>query len=588
MKNLHWILILGTLLGCTAIEENLPVQNDFSITGNSLSSFSNSRSHNTVYTSLPDGSRASVFSTGGIEADGEIITYYAPQWEHNLSWNSSRENASVCIFCPTLPTQETDFYDASGHLKDILFFHQEIPYKTDMQLSFKHLFSLLTIQANKRVNRKITQIAVTPSVTVQQVDAYSGQISYNTENAKTACMDKQADGTYQFLIPPASQMELDITITYQDETQRTFPIEARDYNGNTQYYCQLTSQIKEPGIYTAEDFIAFTHLYNGEKYEDRTLDEFGVTENGVTTYYLQNDIHFTEEESKLVQEIGYITNSETGKNFNDCFDGQDYTLYDLQLSIYTPLNSPQKMCYGLFSWIGKEGKIKNLNLNKAVLTSDNRLGTMYMGIISGKNDGIIDNCHVKDCTLIPSTEGNLGGIAAYNGNLIINSSATFINFNFTTQNPKNAGGISSDNSNNIINCYTGNCNFKKADFSGGIAFQQASTGKGGVINCYAYLSETKGTKYHGDILHRLHSGNIAYCYYLTKPICKKLNGQITSKEVKKYDLNTLMVSQADGSLSPLIEVLNKWVKETGSKEYPTLDFNQWIQGENPPVVLQHP
>ena len=48
---------------------------------------------------------------------------------------------------------------------------------------------------------------------------------------------------------------------------------------------------------TAEDWIAFSQLINSNtftQYKGKTLDDFGETMNGITTYYLLNDIDFKD------------------------------------------------------------------------------------------------------------------------------------------------------------------------------------------------------------------------------------------------------------------------------------------------------
>ena len=52
------------------------------------------------------------------------------------------------------------------------------------------------------------------------------------------------------------------------------------------------------------------------------------------TYYLLNDLTFTEEESTQVQMIGkYKRGDSSGKGlFNDVFDGQGYCLKNLYLN----------------------------------------------------------------------------------------------------------------------------------------------------------------------------------------------------------------------------------------------------------------
>ena len=83
-----------------------------------------------------------------------------------------------------------------------------------------------------------------------------------------------------------------------------------------------------------EDFIAFTHLINGEAYGERSLEEFGEKKGEKMNYYLLNDLTFTEEESAQVQMIGKYgtTTSSVKRLFDDVFDGKGHSLINLQFN----------------------------------------------------------------------------------------------------------------------------------------------------------------------------------------------------------------------------------------------------------------
>lgn len=73
---------------------------------------------------------------------------------------------------------------------------------------------------------------------------------------------------------------------------------------------------------TAEDWIAFSQLINSNtftQYKGKTLDDFGETINGITTYYLLNDIDFKDVDCTELKQIGY---AQTNYYFSQTFDGQ--------------------------------------------------------------------------------------------------------------------------------------------------------------------------------------------------------------------------------------------------------------------------
>lgn len=89
---------------------------------------------------------------------------------------------------------------------------------------------------------------------------------------------------------------------------------------------------------TAEDWIAFSQLINSNtftQYKGKTLDDFGETMNGITTYYLLNDIDFKDVDCTELKQIGYAqTNYYFPKPLTD-----KITPFTIYLSI--PAMAPQ-------------------------------------------------------------------------------------------------------------------------------------------------------------------------------------------------------------------------------------------------------
>lgn len=70
--------------------------------------------------------------------------------------------------------------------------------------------------------------------------------------------------------------------------RKTATVAARAYKRGTLYQCNIKEEKNGAGIYTADDFIAFTNLINQNTYEGRSLDEFREDNgDGTYTYYLK-------------------------------------------------------------------------------------------------------------------------------------------------------------------------------------------------------------------------------------------------------------------------------------------------------------
>ena len=106
---------------------------------------------------------------------------------------------------------------------------------------------------------------------------------------------------------------------------------------------------------TAEDWIAFSQLINSNtftQYKGKTLDDFGETMNGITTYYLLNDIDFKDVDCTELKQIGY---AQTNYYFSQTFDGQNHTLYNI------PINSSNGTT-GVFGAVNITGIVKKSSI----------------------------------------------------------------------------------------------------------------------------------------------------------------------------------------------------------------------------------
>ena len=397
----------------------------------------------------------------------------------------------------------------------------------------------------------------------------NGELIYDSIAGPSIQMDNLSDGNYTFLIPPAENMHIDIHIETDNGVIQS-QISSHNFQSGRHYICQMKSASESIGIYTAEDFIAFTHLINGEAYENRTLDEFGSVINGKMTYRLQQDIRFTEEECARLLPIGlYLKNSEKG--FDDIFDGQGHTLSNL--TIHTYYNA---LCSGLFGYITTNGTVKNLTVADSRFATDG-YSSKYIALFIGKNDGLIDRCRVMNSTIEFTKAEYAGGLVAVNTGTVRNSSVTNVSI---IAKELWAGALIPVNYGNIKNCYAAECNLKETAESGGLChtFDQ----KGSIENCYVY-SIVNG-KSSGELIFNGVSGTIRNCYYDKKRAAINSKGNLVTGNLLHYNPDSWELN--NGNL--LLDILNEWVETKNLTAIPNDTYAKWSDKNAPPLthVLQ--
>ncbi len=576
MKKTIILIFLCLTIGCTEEQCFTPVGNHVVITGNRLQDTGRSSEEKNT---LEEGDRISFFSQGGIEANNVPLTYSHGEWQHDntLKWNESGETALLTAYYPYAASGITDFYE-NGQLKDILYTHQEAGYGKRITLQFGHLFSKVTFEAGEKLNQQIQHIDFTPSVQIESLDPLTREITLTDTPAPTFRLTNQPDGIYAFLIPPSENASIRITFT-TGQGEQTLTTSPQTFESGRQYHYHFITKEKEAGIYTAEDFIAFTHLINGMEYEGRSLDEFGIQESGVTTYYLRNDITFSEEESKQVQPIGFLKSygfpNRKTLAFKDCFDGQGHTLSNLQII------TPQYTTYqGLFGNIGPTAIIRNLTLDNCSYTKDPSISReFYCSILAAWSEGTIINCHVKSCTI--NNLGYAGGIANTNAGRILNSSVNDMHF---LGNSNICGGLCYQNNNSIINCYVTQCDFNNNPNVGGLCYNSSSNSE--LINCYLHIDSPKAASF-GAFTNTGGSGlAIDQCYYAEdsnfEPVYdNKINFEIDYIHTFTPDFIVTDTGQS------LLDALNDWVDD--NQEAYDNQLLRWQAGdENTPCVHCQP
>ena len=581
MKRLLILYVLACLLaGCTDEEREDVLSSSVIVLGGQIRSLGRAAQD---ITRFEEGDRISFFSKGGIEADNILLTYINKEWEHggDLIWNASGEEAVLAAYYPCFALEDWNFYDGDGFLKDLVCARKEVAYGLPVELEFKHLFSKLVFEADETVNGQIQSITFTPSVQVKAIEPYTGTIALTGNAASSFQIAHRSDRIYSFLVPSVPDVTIDIDITTPQGVLSLEATTPQTYESGHEYTYHLIAKEEEVGIYTAEDFIAFSHLINQMEYEGRTLEEFGKNVDGVMTYYLRSDIRFTEEESKRVQPIGfkkYASGDRDDYVFKDCFDGLGHTLFDLQ--IITPGNT---LYQGLFGFIGKEGVVKNLILENCSHVNTSAFELQHIGILVGLNYGMIMNCHVKSCMIEDEKRGYAGGLICDNKEtgVVLNSSVDNMRFK---GNKLNIGGLCCDNGFVVLNSYMTKCQYVEGSKCvGGLCCTLGTSST--LLNCYVIFSNYPTDDF-APLAYKVLSGAvIRTCYYSehisVNPVYEGYNYDIQDNV---YTFGDSYITTNDGK--HLLDALNGWIDENQAI-YPDYPLLHWQKGDgNVPFIHQ--
>ncbi len=446
------------------------------ITGGSYSDFSGMQSRASS-DKMENGDKILMYATGGLTANAEELTYANGIWQQAspLTWNEQAKDAEVLAYYPAENIKGNNLYQDNGALIDVLYNSQTVAYRNNITLSFGHLFSKLNFTIDKSLNSKIEYVEFTPSAVVDHIDLSTATYVCSEQSNRTIRIARQDSRNYSLIIPADENLSVNIALVTANGC-KTATVAARAYKRGTLYQCNIKEEKNGAGIYTADDFIAFTNLINQNTYEGRSLDEFREDNgDGTYTYYLKNDIVLTDEDNAQIQ---------LGKNerivFNDVLDGMNHTISNLKIMPGT--SKP----YRLALLMNNEGTVKNVKLNNAQGTFTQK---SYLALLIAYNKGLIDNCHVKNSTITVDNEAsnqNTGAIAALNIGVIINCSCESVSIKSKKKNTYLSAGMIVCNHNSVkgkvMNCYAFNCNVTNAALAGGICVRmlEGST----VENCY--------------------------------------------------------------------------------------------------------
>lgn len=550
--------------------------NEAILTGNTYkAAFTENSSADQSFT-LNSGSRILLNACGSLQINNEVLTYIDNQWKagNEFDWTSMVENTNITALYPVYPdlayTKENLYRDES--LEDILYVNDEFPAGIPINLQFKHLFSLLTLHVDEKLQTDFQKIEVTCPLVVSSIEPESVQMILETNEAHTSSITQiSSSGNYSFIVPPAENVTINIDIHTNGKKYSTL-LQSKSFIGNQEYIYNLKTSEKTPGIVTAEDWIAFSRLINHNnitEYNGKTLNDFGEIIDGVMTYRLLNDIDFEGVDCSKLEQI------KESDEFNDVFDGQGYTI-----SHFIPRSGNGTT--GLFAKIGKTGIVKNLHMKLCSVTIGSKPGSKSgAGILAGINIGIITNCSVKSGTLNTIAQPTTtGGIAGMSKGSIINCLVANMEI---TSGGSSCGAITGYSQGYILNCGSVNNIMESKSYYGGISGNSSSEIPTHINNCYVYnitASKTNGGLFYGTAKKSVYSNS----FYETsksniKYLIKDGNNNIQTN-IFKYE------SDFTYNSTPIYQLLNQWIDETAPTLYPDYTFTRWTDGgESLPAVF---
>lgn len=556
--------------------------NEVILTGNTYKAVFTESSSTDPTSSLNSGSRILLNASGSLQINNEVLTYIDNQWkaENEFDWTDIAGNTTITALYPVYSdvayTKENLYRNEA--LEDILYVNDEFPAGNKINLQFKHLFSLLTLHMDEKLQTDFQKIEVTCPVVVSAIEATSAQVMLATNEAHTSSITQiSSSGNYLFIVPPAENVTISIDMHTNGKKYST-QLQSKSFIGNQEYIYNLKTSEKTPGIVTAEDWIAFSQLINHKnitEYNGKTLNDFGEMIDGVMTYRLLNNIDFEGVDCSKLEHVGVNTK----KMFEAIFDGQGYTIFNL-----TPKSSDGTT--GLFGCIASCSTIKNLHIKKCSITlSKNSGSSSGIGTLAGVSYGTIANCSVEDGEFNSTTQNTpTGGLVGdLRGGTIINC---YIQ-NAQITGKLSTGGVVGNSYGTILNCFSAsNSVTSEGGNSGGISGKSDFNNPTTINNCYVYnlkVKKAKGGLFYGIIT--TNNSTISHCFY-NRNYATYADLLIGSGSNNQNTNNYKFQSDFTYNSIPVYQLLNQWIDETAPTLYPDYAFTRWKDGgESLPAVF---
>ena len=559
---LSFVTILLSVTACTH-DSIINIENEnysqVIITGNSTNGFSDNGSKTAGIELIPEGEPIIFFSTGGIKAEGDILNYENGVWTglKDNKWYAEEGPAEITAYHPVIKGKD-DLYNDEGKLKDIVYCKATFNNGETINLTFNHIFAKLTINIDKKLNEDIVKVHINVPLKVNAIDLKTAEYSFTTSTEGTISFDRNDDGRYEAIIPAQNGMNLSIKLEGNDLPSEDIKINETEFNSGYEYICKVRKD-EQNGIYTTEDFIAFTHLINGEpEYEGKSLEDFYSVIDGKRVFNLYNNLSFTDEEADKIAVI---------EEFNDIFDGNNHTISNLKIKTRYRAN---------FCLIDKNnGEIKNLTIDKCTFDYPEFNNATAGCLFVNHNYGIIDNFHLINGLINMKTDEErktFGGLSFLNKGTIVNSSISNL---ILGSNNAILGIFVYQNNGNILNCRINNNINKNTTSKYSACISRFNTGYLYNIliteyksSYYGICSENEGIFNH-CIIHKNYE-EYDKLYY-KNPYSESCTYETFSDiEVEKENLANL---------------LNSWIEENQSN-YPNITFRKWTTDPTDKVIFE--
>lgn len=535
-------------MGCVSepiVPDTTPIIGNISTRGNSYSE-----------NSLPVGSTALFNTSGDIIIQNQIFTFDGNYWkgEEDIPWTGTCTSTNLTALHPGKNGEYliTEQPYVNNELIDVLIAQATITNESKIDLDFKHLFSMLTIHIQSPLKDAVTEISLTaPKVT--KVNA-NGSLEISGTHTTTPTIN--TEGNYTFIIPYLEDCALTLTFTLNDQdTPISYPL-THTFLSGYKYECNVTDK-KKPGIYSAEDLIEFSRIYN----QGGNLSKFGEKQdNEKMTFYLLTDIDFSDINSYDLLPIGNNT------TFTDIFDGQGHSIKNLIIPDKKTNINVETEYSGLFGFIGREGIVKNLNIINASTVNDQTC--KRVGGIASRNEGIIQDCSVQNSILKSASGGYVGGICAIlvSGSYIINCKS--INNTITASSESQVGGIIGGHCGKILNCYTYDNSLivNSGSYTGGIVGSVSTTETLEIANCY--VKNLRVNENQGAII-----GTSQKKQFIFNNVFYNGGNIIANKETTYENVQKYQNFSVDNKHISIL--LNEWIENTGKSKYQELTFKNW-------------
>lgn len=558
-------LLVMIILLSSCIKEGITSSNtkysNVTITGNYMNGFTQDETKAISVEQIPDGDSIIFYSTGSVEADGDILKNDNGQWKGitDYKWNPDFEKAVYMAYYPIIRSHE-DLYSENGELKDIVSCNGTTASGEPIRLNFNHIFAKFVINLEERINNTIKRIHINVPHKVNGIDIKTGDYTISEDNNEYITFEKNDNCKYEFIIPASKSMAISIRLEFSNEISKVINTSNYSFQRGYEYLCNIKKDASENGIYTTDDFIAFTHLINvATEYEGKKLEYFYTEKDGKRIFNLYNDLNFTDEEAEKVALI---------KEFSDTFNGNNHSLSNLKA------NKKENTYISLWLEVTEKGCLKNIILNNCKCSIPTDCYANYGCLFVGTNKGIIDNCHIKNGVINMENGKRYGGLACLNS-----STGTIVNSSISNlQLESNDGWIGLfvyQNDGNIFNCRI-NSNINKNTTS---KYSSCICAYNNKILYNILVSEFK-SEYYG-ICYK-NEGIFKRCiipeeYKKNNIICEHNYNPDSCTHTPFYNLEEQKESIA--------KYLNSWIEENQSN-YPNITFRKWTTDPTDKVTFE--